>query len=172
MSSDRKRHFIDELKRHYGEIIAGAREAEVGTAQAAETLKGEARSREDAKGAAEFGRLASSHRARRERAKREVDALIRFAQRGLPRYAPTAKVGLGALVDVRVEDDEGSEERTVFVLPVGAGTELAGPGGDGFIQVVTPESPVGRGLMGAARGDSFDVSSGDVDREWTIVDLC
>jgi len=96
----------------------------------------------------------------------------RFAQRGLPRFAPTSKVGLGALVDVRVEDDDGSEERTVFVLPVGAGTELAGPGGDGFIQVVTPESPVGRGLMGAARGDSFDISTGDVDREWTIVDLC
>jgi transcription elongation GreA/GreB family factor len=172
MSIQRKQHFIEELKRHYGEIIAGAREAEVGTAEAADTLQRESRSREDAKGAAEFGRIASGHRARRERAKREVDAVIRFSQRGLPRYGPNSKAGLGALVDVTIEDDDGSEERTVFILPVGAGTELTGPGGDGFIQVVTPDSPVGRGLMGAACGDSFDISTGDVDREWTIVDIC
>ena len=172
MTLDRKRHFIEELKRHYGDIIAGAREAELGTAEAADTLKGEARSREDAKGAAEFGRMSVSHKKRRERAVREVDTIVEFATGGLPLYKPTAKIGLGALVDVSIEDDDGSEERTVFILPVGAGTELTGPGGDGFIQVVTPQSPVGKGLMGAVAGDSFEISAGDVDREWTVVDVC
>jgi transcription elongation GreA/GreB family factor len=172
MSVERKRHFIEELKRHYGEIIAGAREAEVGTAEAADTLRGEARSREDAKGAAEFGRMAGNHRDRRERAKREVDALIRFAERGLRSLPRNAKVALGALVDVSIEDEKGSEERTYFVLPVGAGTELLGPGGDGFISVVTPESPVGRGLMGSAAGDGFEISTREQDREWTVVDVC
>jgi transcription elongation GreA/GreB family factor len=172
MSIQRKQHFIEELKRHYAETIASARDAEVGTAEAAVTLQRESRSREDAKGAAEFGRISTSHRARRERAVRDVDALILFSQKGLPRYPASAKIGLGALVDVAIEDEEGIEERTVFILPVGAGTELAGPGGDGFIQVVTPKSPVGRGLMGAVAGDSFEISSGDVDREWTVVDVC
>ena len=172
MSLQRKHHFIEELKRHYGEIIAGARGAEVGTAQAASTLQGEARSREDTKGAVEFGRMSNAHKKRRERAVREVDQIVSFATAGLPSYRPTAKVGLGALVDVSIEDDDGSEERTVFLLPVGAGTELTGPGGDGFILVVTPKSPVGRGLMGACTGDSFEISTGDIDREWTIIDVC
>lgn len=168
----RKQHFVDELKRHYGEIIAGARGAEVDMSQAAETLQGEARNRDDAKSAVEFNRMAGAHKQRRERAKREVDALVRFAGGGLPTLRPTARVCLGALVDVSVEDENGSEERTFFVLPVGAGTQLTGPGGDGYVSVVTPESPVGRGLMGAVAGDSFDVSTGGVDREWTVVDVC
>jgi transcription elongation GreA/GreB family factor len=172
MSAERKRHFIEELKRHYSEIIAAAREAEVGTAEAAETLQGEARSREDAKGASEFGRIAGDHRDRRERAKREVDTLIRFAERGLRSLPRNAKAGLGALVDVSIEDETGSEERTYFLLPVGAGSELLGPGGDGFISVVTPESPMGRGLMGAAVGDAFEISTRERDREWTVVDVC
>ncbi len=172
MSAERKRHFIEELKRHYREIIAAAREAEVGVAEAAETLRGEARSRDDAKGASEFGRMASDHRDRRERAKAEVDTLLRFAERGLRSLPPDAKAGLGALVDVSIEDETGTEERTYFLLPVGAGTELLGPGGDGFISVVTPESPVGRGLMGAAVGDGLEISTREHDREWTVVDVC
>jgi transcription elongation GreA/GreB family factor len=101
-----------------------------------------------------------------------VDVLIRFAQGGLRSLAPDAKVGLGALVDVSIEDEHGSEERTFFLLPVGAGIELLGPGGDGFISVVTPDSPVGRGLMGAVAGDSFEISTRDHDREWLVVDVC
>lgn len=170
--SARKQHFIDELKRHYGDIIASARQAELGTAEAADTLQKESRSREDAKHAAEFGRSSISHRKRRERAVRDVDALLAFATSALRDFPPTAKVQLGAIVDVSIEDDDGSEERTFFVLPVGAGTELTGPGGDGFLSVVTPKSPVGMGLMGSKVGDSFEISTGDVDREWTVLDVC
>ena len=172
MPDSRKQHFIDELKSHYGEIIAGARGAEVDMAEAADTLQGQARNREDAKSAVEFSRMAGAHKQRRERAKREVDALVRFTAAGLPTLRPTARVCLGALVDVCVEDEKGSEERTFFVLPVGAGNQLTGPGGDGFVSVVTPESPVGRGLVGTVAGDSFELSTAGVDREWTIVDVC
>ena len=171
MSSPRKQHFIEELKRHYQEIIAGARGAELGTAEAADTLQKESRSREDAKQAAEFGRASVNHARRRERAKREVDSLLAFAQSGLKDFPRSARVQLGALVDVSIEDETGSEERTLFILPVGAGTELSGPGGDGFISVVTPNSPVGKGLMGASAGDCFEISTGETDREWTVVDV-
>jgi len=171
MVSARKQHFVDELRRHYSEIIAGARQAELGTAEAADTIQKESRSRDEAKQAAEFGRVSVTHRKRRERAVRDVDALIAFVGGGLRDLPPTANVQLGALVDVTIEDDDGSEERTFFVLPVGAGVELNGPGGDGFISVVTPGSPVGKGLMGSTAGDGFEISTGDVDREWTVLDV-
>ncbi len=172
MPNTRKQHFVEELKRHYGEIIAGARQAELGTADAADTLQKESRSRDEAKQAAEFGRVSVTHRKRRERAVRDVDALIDFVGPGLRDLPRNAKVQLGAFVDVSIEDGEGeSEERTFFVLPVGAGTELSGPGGDGFVSVVTPQSPVGKGLMGSMVGDSFEISTGDVDREWTVLDI-
>jgi len=114
MSDARKKHFIEELKRHYAGIIAKARDAELQVAQAADTLRTEARSREDTKGAAEFGRITLGQRERRERAKREVDVLIRFAERGVRTLSRDAKIGLGALVDVSIEDENESEERTCF----------------------------------------------------------
>ena len=66
-------------------------------------------------------------------------------------------MALGAIVDMSTEDEEGFAERTFFVLPVGAGTELTGPGGDGFLSVITPASPVGRALMGRKAGDVVEV---------------
>ncbi|MGY8738844.1 MAG: GreA/GreB family elongation factor [bacterium] len=80
-------------------------------------------------------------------------------------------MNIGAIVDVRIEDEVGEEERTLFFLPVGAGEELSGPGGDGFVVVVTPKSPVGSALMGARAEDSFEIVIDGRDREWTVVDL-
>ena len=51
------------------------------------------------------------------------------------------------------------------------GEELSGPGGDGWVQVVTPRSPVGKALVGAGEGDSFEIVVDGRDREWTVVDL-
>jgi len=172
MTSDRKQHFVEELKREYRVVLSGAHRAEVAAAEAAESIRGEARRKEDAKSAAMEARMASGHRRRRERAKQELEALIAFAARGLPRFGGDAPVALGALVDVSIEGEDGSEERTLFVLPVGAGSELHGPGGDGFVSVVTPASPVGRALHGLRAGDSFEIVIDGKDREWTVVDVC
>ena len=117
------------------------------------------------------GRLSSGYRRRRKQAVTEMEALLDFAEKGIKRFQPTDKVGLGAMVDVRIEDDAGEEERTLLVLPVGAGEELSGPGGDGWVQVVTPRSPVGKSIIGAREGDSFEVVVDGRDREWTVVDL-
>jgi transcription elongation GreA/GreB family factor len=40
---------------------------------------------------------------------------------------------------------------------VGAGAELTGPGGDGFLSVVTPGSPVGKALIGKRAGQQAEV---------------
>lgn len=175
MSIKRKKHFVEELKAQLADVVATARQAEVAAAQTSNTILGDARNKEDAKGAAESGRLARAHRERRERAKQEIEKLIGFASTGLKPFRAGAKVGLGALIDVHIEDPDdpdASEERTLFILPVGAGNELTGPGGDGFISVVTPGSPVGRALQGAEVGDSFDLTIAGVEREWTVVDAC
>ena len=171
-SSQRKAHFVEELKKHYQGIISGARGAELSAAEAADAIHEDATQREDAKAATASARMSSAHRKRRERAAREAEELVRFASRGLRAFPRDAKVELGALVDVRIEADGDEEERTLFFLPVGAGTELNGPGGDGFVSVVTPASEIGRTLLGSQPGDAFDVELGGTLREWTVLELC
>ncbi len=171
MSLDIKNYFVDELKRVYQEQIASAARAEAEADQAADQVRSEARRREDAKDAVQQGQLAKGHGRRRKRAVAEMEGLLEFVADGLPHLKQGDRVEMGALVDVRIEDEAGEDERTFFFLPVGAGVELHGPGGDGFIVVITPQSPVGRALMHSRRGDSFEIIVDGRDREWTVVDL-
>ncbi len=71
---------------------------------------------------------------------------------------------MGAVVEV---EDE-AQGRTFFLAPVGAGIELTGPGGDGFLSVVTPVSPIGKAVMGKRVGETVEVMVQDEAREWTI----
>jgi len=171
MSVDIKAFFVDELKRIYQERIASAARAESEADQEADQVRSDARRREDAKDAANQGRLAKGHGRRRKQAVAEMESLLDFAAGGMRRFKQSDRVDVGALVDVRIEDEEGEDERTLFFLPVGAGAELHGPGGDGFVVVVTPRSPVGKALLHARPGDSFEIIVDGRDREWTVVDL-
>lgn len=168
---DIKKFFVDQLKGVYSDRIAGAGRAESEAAEEADKVRAESRRKEDAKDAAMQGRLATGHRKRRLHAVNEMEKLLDFAEGGLPRFKPSARVGVGALVDVQIEDEKGQEERTLFILPVGAGVELHGPGGDGFVVVVTPNSPVGKSLMGSRVDDAFEIVVDGHDREWTVMDL-
>ncbi len=84
-----------------------------------------------------------------------------FSPRPLKKGEP---IGLGALVEV--EGDSGG--KTLFLAPVGGGTELTGPEGDGVFQVVTPQSPLGRAVMGKRVGASFEVMLAGEPAEFTI----
>ena len=168
---DIKAFFIEQLKGVYSERIATTARAESDASSEADQVRAEARRREDAKEAALQGRIAMGHRKRRLRAVSEMEKLLAFAEAGVRRFKRTDRVDVGALVDVRIEDEKGEEERTLFFLPVGAGVELEGPGGDGFVTVVTPASPVGKALMRARCDDSFEIVVDGRDREWTVVDL-
>jgi transcription elongation GreA/GreB family factor len=170
--SERKAFFVSELKEHYRASISAASLTESRSGEEADGIRREARSKEEAKGAVEQGRFCSGQRRRRISAAKELESLVAFAASSLHEFAPSDRVGLGALVDVQIEDELGSEERTLFLLPVGAGTELRGPGGDGFIRVVSPASPVGRALSGSQVGDAFEIEIEGRDREWTVIDLC
>jgi transcription elongation GreA/GreB family factor len=79
----------------------------------------------------------------------------------LPARGP---ISLGAIVEV----EDGEQGRTFFLAPVGAGVELTGPGGDGYLSVVTPASPVGKAVMGRRVGDTIEVVVKGEPLEWAI----
>lgn len=119
--------------------------------------------REDARAAHQAQSLGKAQQKRAQQALAAADALATFRP---PKLSPTARIGLGAVVEI--EDQDSGEGRTFFLAPVGAGMTLTGPGGDGDFVVVTPASPIGKAVLGHAMGDVIDVTvEGDV-REWQI----
>ena len=105
--------------------------------------------------------LAKGTTLRTEAALRDLDALEAFKVKPLQRGE---RIGLGAIVEL--ESDEGG--KTLFLAPVGAGTELTGPDGDGFFHVVTPASPVGNAVFGKRVGDVVEVMARGELSEGTI----
>jgi transcription elongation GreA/GreB family factor len=166
-----KRFLIDQLAARLRQSDEVARRAGAEAREAARSLQTESEKKEDGRAAIEFGSLATGQTARSRKVQEELQQLAAFFNRGLPRFSPTSPVALGAIVDVAVEGERGEEERTFIVLPVGAGTELTGPGGDGFLSVITPASPVGRSLMGKRAGDYVEVTIHRETREWKLVEV-
>ncbi|HET6345718.1 MAG TPA: GreA/GreB family elongation factor, partial [Myxococcota bacterium] len=117
------------------------------------------------------GSLATGQGARSRQAREELQVLTRFYEGGLPRYGRATPIGLGAVVDIAMASERGDEERTFVLLPVGAGTELTGPGGDGYMTVITPASPVGKALLGRRAGETIEVAGRGEPVEWTITDV-
>ena len=148
-----------------------AHRAEADAREAARSLATESEKKEDGRAAIEYGSLATGQAQRARRVYEELQVLADLQKAGLPRQNPKGPVAVGAIVDMSTEDDEGFAERTFFLLPVGAGTELTGPGGDGFLSVITPSSPVGRALMGRRPGDTIEVTLAGEVREWTVLEI-
>jgi transcription elongation GreA/GreB family factor len=163
-----RRFFIQQLRDRLLQTAASAGRAEHDAREAARTVATESEKKEDARVAIEFGCLAKGHRQRALAAREQAEALDTLLARV---DRPPSRVQLGAIVDVATEDDRGSWERTFIVLPVGAATELEGPGGDGFVTVITPASPVGRALMGHGAGDVVDVTIRREPFEWEILSV-
>jgi len=122
--------------------------------------------REDGRTALEYGGLARGLAGRAAAARGAADALATFRPAPLKATAP---ISVGAIVEV--EDDDTGEGRTFFLAPVGAGVTLTGPGGDGYLSVVTPASPIGRAVLGRRRGDVIDITVEGAARSWAITDV-
>jgi transcription elongation GreA/GreB family factor len=166
-----KQHFIEQLAARLKQSDEVARRAGDEAREAARSLQTESEKKEDGRAAIEFVSLATGQSARSRKVQEELQQLAAFWNRGLPSFSSKSSVALGAIVDVAVEGERGEEERTFIVLPVGAGTELTGPGGDGFLSVITPASPVGRALIGRRAGDYVDVTINRETREWRLVEV-
>jgi len=166
-----KKELIEQLAMHIRESAQLAAKEGEAAREAARSMQTESEKKEDGRAMLEMGSLAKGQERRAREAQDALRALATFTNRGLPRIGPKSAVELGAIVDVSVDGERGTEERTYFLLPVGAGTELTGPGGDGFLSVITPASPVGRALLGRRAGDSIDVTIAGEVREWTLVEV-
>lgn len=119
--------------------------------------------REDARAAHQLGTLGGAQQRRAQRAIGEVDALAKWKP---PALASNATVVVGAIVEI--EDVDSGYGRTFFLAPVGAGIKLTGPGGDGELSVVTPNSPIGAAVIGRKVGDVVAISHANDQREWQI----
>lgn len=157
-----KAFLVEQLAEHLRATARTARAAmEAANTEAREGAT-PAERREDSRVAQENMGLARGHRARLDRATNELAALERFRP---PRFSAKSPVALGAIVEV----EDGAEGRTLFLAPVGAGVELTGPGGDGYLSVVTPSSPVGRAIVGRRVGDAVEVVVDGESTDWTLV---
>ncbi|WPB76830.1 GreA/GreB family elongation factor [Archangium violaceum] len=166
-----KHALLDQLAERLRQSDRLAHRAELEAREAARTLATESEKKEDGRAVIEYGSLATGQAQRARRVQEEIKALADFQQEGVPRFSRKSPVALGALIDMSTEDEEGFSERTFFMLPVGAGTELTGPGGDGFLSVITPASPVGRALLGRREGDTIEVTLAGEVREWTVLEV-
>jgi transcription elongation GreA/GreB family factor len=156
-----KRALVEQLVSRIQQAAAVAQRAGEDAATIARDGATAAEKREDARVALEFQSLAKGQSRRVEKAKAELARLESFRP---GRLEPGAPIAVGAVVEV----EDGEEGRTFFLAPVGAGIELTGPGGDGYLSVVTPASPVGRAVLGRQVGDSIAVDVQGEAREWTI----
>jgi transcription elongation GreA/GreB family factor len=158
-----KRYLVDQLTDRLRETAHVALQASSAAAVEARDGATPAEKREDARVALEQGGLAKGQTIRAKRALAEIDVLNAFRPGPL---AATAPIAVGAVVEV--EDADSGEGRTFFLAPAGAGVTLTGPGGDGYLSVVTPQSPIGKAVLGMRSGTTVEVTvEGDI-REWTI----
>ncbi|ACY17758.1 GreA/GreB family elongation factor [Haliangium ochraceum] len=157
-----KAWLCDQLRAEIHKSAHVARSAARDAAQEAKHGASSNEKRQDARVHQEYSNLARAQHGRAEKAARELDALDAFEAKA---YSSKRPIGLGALVEV---EDERGEGRTLFLAPVGAGVTLTGPGGDGFLSVVTPASPIGRALLGRRLGEIVDVTVRGEPKEWTI----
>ena len=86
--------------------------------------------------------------------------------RSMQRRSWTDELPIAAGALVQLEDEE-EQERSVLLLPLGAGIKLTA--GDQDIQVITPTSPLGEALLAKETGDLIEIHLGGRRREWTIV---
>lgn len=115
--------------------------------------------RADARVALEFSSLAH---AQGRRASAALDDLAVIEAFRPPHAGP--RIAVGTILEI----EDGSEGRTIFLAPVGAGIELTMPDGDGFVTVVTPASPLGKVVLGCSVGDTVEVVVKGEPREWTV----
>jgi transcription elongation GreA/GreB family factor len=166
-----RNYFIEQLRKRLSQGAISAQRLEADASESARSLATESEKKEDARVMLEYGSLAKAHAARSRKALAQLRTLDALIKNGVPEYSKRSPANVGAIVDVAGQDAQGPLERTFILLPVGGATELEGPGGDGFITVITPVSPVGKALMGKRVGDIVDVEVKGEVYEWEIIEV-
>ncbi|WP_053237796.1 GreA/GreB family elongation factor [Sandaracinus amylolyticus] len=100
------------------------------------------------------------------RAEEIAEEIARLDATPVRAFRDDEAIAAGALVRVSID---GEDERVLYVVPWGGGTEL--DVGGTRVTVITPVSPVGRALCGRSAGDDFELTQRGAVREWVIEDV-
>lgn len=143
-------------------------EAERDTLAAAQKATSEGVTHEDAKAESDKDtRATEASYLARGQAKR-VEALTADADRvramKLRTFGEDTAITLSALI--RIADDDGNDKGTLFVAPAGGGTSLVHA-----VRVITPQSPLGRALIGARAGDFVTVDRAGRSEEIEVLEV-
>ncbi len=81
------------------------------------------------------------------------------------RFEPSSAISVSALVAL----DDGHRTAFYFIAPVGGGLELEVDGH--AVRILTPQSPLGRALLGQGLGSDLEVRTPQGLREYSVVAL-
>ncbi len=99
-----------------------------------------------------------------KQAEEAQQAVQAFEALVLRAFGPTDVISLGALVEL---DDR--DRSSYFIGPRAGGTEITSEGRS--VLVITPQSPLGRQLMGRKQGDRLDLVLGGKSRARSIASI-
>jgi transcription elongation GreA/GreB family factor len=101
------------------------------------------------------------------RAQEIKQALETYRKLEMRTFAGNAAIRLTALVTLEAED---GSARKVFLGPAAGGLKVMEDGEE--IIVITPDSPLGRALLGKSAGDLLELPAGNTVKEYEIVEVC
>lgn len=93
-------------------------------------------------------------------------ALESYRNLSLASFDDETPIRLTALVTL---EDEAGSQRTVFLGPAAGGMKVSDAGGE--IVVITPGSPLGRGLLGHQVGDELQADARSAAATFTVVSV-
>lgn len=156
-----KKALMEEVRRRLATELDVARRVATETAAAANHPEARPENDKDTR-KIELSYLAAGQAARAHELEAGLALLASVVVRA---FTDSDPVEAGAVVEL---DVSGKTQR-VFLLPAGGGQRVPSP--DGEVSVVTPQSPLGRGLLGKKAGDAFELSIGGQSREVEILSV-
>lgn len=165
MSRERKRALLDGLLAHVETEIATMRRAAYDAAQAATHEEAKPENDKDTR-ALEASYLAAGQAERVRTLETAAKVLAGLELKDIGKTTPIC-----ASAVITLEDDEGT--RTVFFMsPHGGGVRLELESEPPVsVQVVTPQSPLGKALLGRLHGEVIELRGKSGMREMSIVDV-
>jgi transcription elongation GreA/GreB family factor len=162
VSRERKRALLASLIAHVDGEIATMRKAAYDAAAAATHAEAKPENDKDTR-ALEASYLAAGQAERVRELESAQKLLVGLELRDIGKTTPIC-----ASAVITLEDDEGVQS-IFFMSPHGGGVKLDLDGAS--VQVVTPQSPLGKALLGRMHGESFELRGKAGLREMTIVDV-
>lgn len=92
-------------------------------------------------------------------------AIMRCQNMELHAFEPDEPIGIGALVELESK----SEKDLYFLIPTAGGIEIEDL--DRPIQVITPQSPIGKLLVGHRAGETVSLETATLPREFAILNV-